>query len=193
MKKNLLFDLFWSFAKIGLFTFGGGYAMIPLIEEVCVENKGWITSDELSTVTAIAESTPGPIAINCATFTGYAQGGFAGALSATFGMVLPSFIIIYIISVFFDDFLSIAIIANAFKGIKIGVGILILQAGINMYKKMKPGNISLFIFIAALAAMLAVDILAASFSTIYFLVIAAVFSIAVYEIKRRVSDGGAEK
>lgn len=167
--------------------------MIPLIEEVCVENKGWITSDELSTVTAIAESTPGPIAINCATFTGYAQGGFAGALSATFGMVLPSFIIIYIISVFFDDFLSIAIIANAFKGIKIGVGILILQAGINMYKKMKPGNISLFIFIAALAAMLAVDILAVSFSTIYFLVIAAVFSIAVYEIKRRVSDGGAEK
>ena len=193
MKKNLLFDLFWSFAKIGLFTFGGGYAMIPLIEEVCVENKGWITSDELSTVTSIAESTPGPIAINCATFTGYAQGGFAGALSATFGMVLPSFIIIYIISVFFDDFLSIAIIANAFKGIKIGVGILILQAGINMYKKMKPGNISLFIFIAALAAMLAVDILAVSFSTIYFLVIAAVFSIAVYEIKRRVSDGGAEK
>ncbi len=193
MKKNLLFDLFWSFAKIGLFTFGGGYAMIPLIEEVCVENKGWITSDELSTVTAIAESTPGPIAINCATFTGYAQGGFAGSLSATFGMVLPSFIIIYIISVFFDDFLSIAIIANAFKGIKIGVGILILQAGINMYKKMKPGNISLFIFIAALAAMLAVDILAVSFSTIYFLVIAAVFSIAVYEIKRRVSDGGAEK
>ena len=193
MKKNLLFDLFWSFAKIGLFTFGGGYAMIPLIEEVCVENKGWITSDELSTVTAIAESTPGPIAINCATFTGYAQGGFAGAPSATFGMVLPSFIIIYIISVFFDDFLSIAIIANAFKGIKIGVGILILQAGINMYKKMKPGNISLFIFIAALAAMLAVDILAVSFSTIYFLVIAAVFSIAVYEIKRRVSDGGAEK
>lgn len=193
MKKNLLFDLFWSFAKIGLFTFGGGYAMIPLIEEVCVENKGWITSDELSTVTAIAESTPGPIAINCATFTGYAKGGFAGALSATFGMVLPSFIIIYIISVFFDDFLSIAIIANAFKGIKIGVGILILQAGINMYKKMKPGNISLFIFIAALAAMLAVDILAVSFSTIYFLVIAAVFSIAVYEIKRRVSDGGAEK
>lgn len=193
MKKNLLFDLFWSFAKIGLFTFGGGYAMIPLIEEVCVENKGWITSDELSTVTAIAESTPGPIAINCATFTGYAQGGFAGAFSATFGMVLPSFIIIYIISVFFDDFLSIAIIANAFKGIKIGVGILILQAGINMYKKMKPGNISLFIFIAALAAMLAVDILAVSFSTIYFLVIAAVFSIAVYEIKRRVSDGGAEK
>ncbi len=193
MKKNLLFDLFWSFAKIGLFTFGGGYAMIPLIEEVCVENKGWITSDELSTVTAIAESTPGPIAINCATFTGYAQGGFAGALSATFGMVLPSFIIIYIISVFFDDFLSITIIANAFKGIKIGVGILILQAGINMYKKMKPGNISLFIFIAALAAMLAVDILAVSFSTIYFLVIAAVFSIAVYEIKRRVSDGGAEK
>lgn len=193
MKKNLLFDLFWSFAKIGLFTFGGGYAMIPLIEEVCVENKGWITSDELSTVTAIAESTPGPIAINCATFTGYAKGRFAGALSATFGMVLPSFIIIYIISVFFDDFLSIAIIANAFKGIKIGVGILILQAGINMYKKMKPGNISLFIFIAALAAMLAVDILAVSFSTIYFLVIAAVFSIAVYEIKRRVSDGGAEK
>ncbi len=193
MNDNIYFDLFWSFAKIGLFTFGGGYAMIPLIEEVCVENKGWITSDELSTVTAIAESTPGPIAINCATFTGYMKGGFAGALSATFGMVLPSFIIIYIISVFFDDFLSITIIANAFKGIKAGVGILILQAGINMFKKMKPTGVSFAIFISALLAMLVINIFAFSFSTIYFLIIAGIFSIALYEIKRRLSEGGTKR
>lgn len=193
MKNNVIFDLFWSFAKIGLFTFGGGYAMIPLIEEVCVENKGWITSDDLSTVTAIAESTPGPIAINCATFTGYMKGGFIGALSATIGMVLPSFVIIYVISVFFDDFLSITIIANAFKGIKAGVGILILQAGINMFKKMKNTAFSKAVFIAAFLAMLVIDLLAVSFSTMYFLVIAGVFSAALYEIRRRLSKGGSDK
>ena len=193
MKDKPLFDLFWSFFKIGLFTFGGGYAMIPLIEEVCVENKGWITSDELSTVTAIAESTPGPIAINCATYTGYMQGGFAGALSSTFGVVLPSFIIIYLISIFFDDFLSITIIANAFKGIKIGVGLLILQAGLNMFKKMKLSGLSLFILIASCAALLVINFAGASFSTVYFLIIAGIFSVSVYEIKRRISKGGADK
>ena len=119
MKKGILKDLFLSFAKIGMFTFGGGYAMIALIENECVENKKWITTDDLSTITAIAESTPGPIAINCATFTGYMQAGLAGAVSATLGMITPSFLIIYLISMFFDNFLEITIIASAFKGIKI--------------------------------------------------------------------------
>ena len=137
MKKGILKDLFLSFAKIGMFTFGGGYAMIALIENECVENKKWITTDDLSTITAIAESTPGPIAINCATFTGYMQAGMAGAVSATLGMITPSFLIIYLISMFFDNFLEITIIASAFKGIKIAVGVLIFQAAVNMIKKMK--------------------------------------------------------
>ena len=99
---NIIFDLFLSFAKIGLFTFGGGYAMIALIENTCVEKKQWITLDEMMNITVIAESTPGPIAINCATYVGYKQKGFAGALAATIGMVLPSFCIIFAISRFMN-------------------------------------------------------------------------------------------
>lgn len=132
---SVLLDLFLTFAKIGLFTFGGGYAMISMIENACVENKQWITHDDMMNVTVIAESTPGPIAINCATFVGYRQKGVAGALIATLGMVLPSFVIIYLISMFLDNFLEITLIANAFQGIKIAVGILILDAAITMIKK----------------------------------------------------------
>ena len=133
---NIFIDLFLTFAKIGLFTFGGGYAMISLIENSCVEKKGWITLDEMMNITVIAESTPGPIAINCATFVGYKQAGFRGSLFATLGIVLPSFLIIYTISMFLDHFLEIAVIANAFKGIKIAVGLLILDAAVNMIRKM---------------------------------------------------------
>ena len=98
MKRHVLFELLLTFMKIGLFTFGGGYAMIPMIEGICVEEKKWITSDEMLNITVIAESTPGPIAINCATFVGYQQAGFAGALAATLGIVLPSFAVISAIS-----------------------------------------------------------------------------------------------
>ena len=94
---NILFDLFLTFAKIGLFTFGGGYAMISMIENNCVERKQWITHDEMMNVTVIAESTPGPIAINCATYVGYKLAGLAGAIVATFSMVLPSFVVIFIV------------------------------------------------------------------------------------------------
>ena len=139
---NLLLDLFLTFAKVGLFTFGGGYAMISLIERTCVAEKQWITHDEMMNVTVIAESTPGPIAINCATFVGYKQKGLTGAVAATVGMVLPSFCIIFLISRFLDNFLEIAWIAHAFLGIKLAVGILILDAAVRMIKKMpkKPPN-----------------------------------------------------
>ena len=133
---NIYLDLFLTFAKIGLFTFGGGYAMISLIENSCVEKNQWITHDEMLNVTVIAESTPGPIAINCATFVGYKKAGILGAVIATLGIVVPSFAVIYWISMFLDNFLEIALIANAFRGIKIAVGILILDAGITMVKKM---------------------------------------------------------
>ncbi|WP_201769325.1 chromate transporter [Synergistes jonesii] len=134
---NLLLDLFLTFAKVGLFTFGGGYAMIALIENTCVEKKQWITHDEMMTITVVAESTPGPIAINCATYVGYKQKGFVGALIATVGMILPSFCIIFVISKFLDHFLEITWIAHAFQGIKIAVGILILDAAIKMLQKMQ--------------------------------------------------------
>lgn len=183
MEKSLLWELFYTFAKIGLFTFGGGYAMIALIEDQCVEKKGWITSDDLATVTAIAESTPGPIAINCATYTGYQQAGFAGATAATIGIVLPSFLIIYAISLYFNQFLEISLIANAFRGIKIAVGVVIFQAAIKMVKKMKKQSQPLFIFTAAFLTMLAIDLFAIRFSTIYLLLIAGLGSVAAFQFK----------
>jgi len=182
MKKGIITDLFTTFAKIGLFTFGGGYAMIALIENECVEKKGWITTDDLSTVTAIAESTPGPIAINCATFTGYMQAGFAGAVSATLGMITPSFLIIYLISMFFDNFLEITFIASAFKGIKIAVGILIFQAAVNMIKKMKKKLRPRLFMITAFSAMMVINIFAVRFSTIWLLIIAAFTNVLIFRL-----------
>lgn len=154
-----MFELFSTFFRIGLFTFGGGYAMIALIEDICVERKKWITHDEMVRITVIAESTPGPIAINCATFVGMKQKGFWGAVAATVGVVVPSFLIIYGISVFLDDLLVIPVIANAFRGIKLAVGLLIVQAGLNMLKKMPKKPLS----VATLAASVAIMAISALF------------------------------
>ena len=179
---NTLMDLFLTFAKIGLFTFGGGYAMISVIENNCVERKQWITHDEMMDVTVIAESTPGPIAINCATFTGYKKAGFMGALVATFGIVLPSFVVIYLISILLDNFLELTIIANAFKGIKIAVGLLILDAAITMLKKMHKKKLPRAIMICSCIAMLCINIFAFDFSSISVMIIAAVVSLTIFVI-----------
>ena len=190
---NMLFDLFRTFAKIGLFTFGGGYAMISLIENSCVEKKGWLTHDEMMNVTVIAESTPGPIAINCATFVGYKQKGMIGAIAATIGMVLPSFSIIFLISMFLDNFLEIAWIAHAFMGIKIAVGILILDAAIKMIRKMQKKPIPLTIMACAFLAMLLIDIFALHVSSITLMLIAAVISLAIFLTRRNTGKAGAAK
>lgn len=190
---NILFDLFLTFAKIGLFTFGGGYAMISLIENSCVEKKGWITHDEMMNVTVIAESTPGPIAINCATFVGYKQKGLIGAIAATIGMVLPSFCIIFLISMFLDNFLEIAWIAHAFMGIKIAVGILILDAAIKMIRKMQKKPIPLTIMACAFLAMLLIDIFALDVSSITMMLIAAVISLAIFLTRRNTGKAGTAK
>lgn len=163
---TLLSDLFLTFTKIGLFTFGGGYAMISLIEHACVEQKHWISHDEMMDITVIAESTPGPIAINCATFVGFRQKGFAGALAATLGIVLPSFCIIFAISRFLDDFLAITWIAHAFRGIKIAVGILILDAALKMIRKMPKKPLPKAIMAGAALGMLAIDFLSLHISSI---------------------------
>ena len=190
---NILLDLFLTFAKIGLFTFGGGYAMISLIENSCVEKKGWFTHDEMMNVTVIAESTPGPIAINCATFVGYKQKGLIGAIAATIGMVLPSFSIIFLISMFLDNFLEIAWIAHAFMGIKTAVGILILDAAIKMIRKMQKKPIPLTIMACAFLAMLLIDIFALHVSSITLMLIAAVISLAIFLTKRNTGKAGASK
>ena len=190
---GILPALFLTFAKIGLFTFGGGYAMIAMIEHICVEEKGWISHDEMMNVTVIAESTPGPIAINCATFTGYKKAGFVGALAATFGMVVPSFAVIYLISVFLDNFLELTIIANAFRGIKIAVGILILDAGITMVKKMHKKKLPRTIMVCSCAVMLWVNIFARNFSSISLMLIAAAVSLAVFVLKGAPGQKGGGK
>ena len=189
---NLLLDLFLTFARIGLFTFGGGYAMIALIEDACVEKKKWITHDEMMNVTVIAESTPGPIAINAATFVGCKQAGILGAVIATFGMVLPSFVIILAIASLLDHFLEIVWIANAFRGIKIAVGFLILDAGFTMIKKMPKKKLPRTIMICAFAVMFAVNLFAIRFSSIALMLIAAAVSLALDLTKgKKPGKGGA--
>ena len=190
---NILLDLFLTFAKVGLFTFGGGYAMISLIENSCVEKKGWFTHDEMMNVTVIAESTPGPIAINCATFVGYKQKGMIGAIATTIGMVVPSFCIIFLISMFLDNFLEIAWIAHAFMGIKIAVGILILDAAIKMIRKMQKKPIPLTIMAGAFLAMLLIEIFALHVSSITLMLIAAVISLAIFLTRRNTGKAGAAK
>ena len=190
---NILADLFLTFAKIGLFTFGGGYAMIAFIEHSCVEKKAWITHDEMMDITVIAESTPGPIAINCATYVGYKRKGLAGAVAATVGIVLPSFCIILLISSLLDNFLEIAWVARAFMGIKIAVGILILDAAAKMIGKMPKKPLPLAIMGGGFCAMMLVNIFALRVSSITLMLVAAVVSVAVFLAKRNAQREGQAK
>ena len=186
---NILLDLFLTFTKIGLFTFGGGYAMIALIERSCVEGKRWISHDEMMEIAVIAESTPGPIAINCATYVGYKRKGLAGAVAATIGMVLPSFCIIFLVSTFLDDFLAIAWVAHAFAGIKIAVGILIVDAAAKMISKMPKKPFPLAVMGGAFCAMMLIDVFAARVSSITLMLIAAIVSLSIFAAKRNDKTG----
>ena len=180
----LLLKLFFTFMKIGLFAFGGGHAMIPLIEHDCVEKKKWITHDEMMNLTVIAESTPGPISINCATYVGYKQKGLLGAIVATIGMVIPSLVILFVISLFLDRFLEITWIYNAFLGIKCAVGILIIDAGIKMLKKMDKKPIPIIIVSSAFIIMFLIDLFALNISSIILMLVAALIGLALFFVKR---------
>lgn len=180
---RILFDLFITFVKIGLFTFGGGYAMLSVIEDNCVEKKKWITHDDMMNLTVIAESTPGPIVINCATFIGYRQAGVIGSIAATIGIVLPSFVVIFIISGFLDNFLEIEIVKNAFRGIKCAVGILIISAAVTMIKKMKKKPLPIAVLVCSALAMLAIDLFSLGFSAITIIIFAAILGLAVFAVK----------
>lgn len=177
-----LFELFFTFFKIGLFTFGGGYAMISQIKENVVEKHKWLSEDELLEIIAIAESTPGPIAINMATYIGYKNRGFLGSAFATFGVVLPSFIIIFIISMFAESFKQNIYIKYAFSGIKAAVAFLILKTGINMLIKMKKKPYQLVAFSSVFALMLIFELFAVSFSAVYFILLGGVAGIILYAI-----------
>ena len=183
MKKlKTCLSLFLTMFKIGLFTFGGGYAMIAVIQRELVEKKKWIQQEEYLDVVAIAESTPGPLAINSATFIGYKVCGVLGSIFATLGVVLPSFIIIFIISLFFDKFLELKFVGYAFRGIKACLGFLILSAGLKMFKGLKKSVFNLTLFIITIIALTLLDLFALNFSTVFFVLIGGAVGIVVYLI-----------
>lgn len=178
MKKYI--DLFITMLKIGLFTFGGGYAMIALLENEFVSRRKWIEKNEFLDMVAIAESTPGPIAINAATYIGYRILRFRGSLIATVGVCIPSFAIIYVISLFFDKFLSLTLVANAFKGIQICVIYLIFSAGVKLLKGISKTPFNVITIIAVMSAMIITSILAVNFSTIYYILICGICGVVLY-------------
>ncbi len=183
MKRlKVILSAFWTMFKIGLFTFGGGYAMIAIIERELVEKKKWIDHEEFLDIIAIAESTPGPLAINSATFIGYRISKVLGSVFATLGVVLPSFIIIFIISLFFDAFLSIEWVGYAFKGIQAGVAFIILNAGIKMFKKFKKSAFNLALLICSIVCLVTCSLLAINFSTIFYILIGGTVGLIVYLI-----------
>ena len=179
-EKVSLFDLFFTFFKLGLFTFGGGYAMIANIRELVIDKKNWLNEDELIQVITIAESTPGPIAINLATYVGYQKHGFLGSACATLGVVLPSFVIIYIISFMLEAFMENRYVAAAFDGIQCAVSFLILRAGWGMLKKLEKKPLPLIVFCLTFGAMLLFEALAFEVSTVVLILIGGISGIIAY-------------
>lgn len=179
-KLKKVLRLFLVFFKIGLFTFGGGYAMIAVMEREFVEKKQWITNGEFLDIIGIAESSPGPLAINSATFIGYKKGKFFGALFATLGVILPSFIIIFAISLFFEQFVSLEYVGYAFRGIQTCVAFLILSAGIKMLKHLKRNAFNVILVSLTIAAMALLEFFAPDFSTIFLILIGGAIGLCVY-------------
>ncbi|MBP3666574.1 MAG: chromate transporter [Clostridia bacterium] len=184
MKSKTIPTLFFTMLKIGLFTFGGGYAMIALLENEFVTKRRWLEQEEFLDVAAIAESTPGPIAINSATYIGFKQAGILGSVVATLGMTLPSFCIIYAISLFFDAFLSLTAVACAFRGIQIAVLYLILSAGLRMLKKMEKTPFSWAVLLLTLIGMVTLTLLSVKLSTIVYILAGGVAGVALWLIRR---------
>ncbi|MBQ7873413.1 MAG: chromate transporter [Clostridia bacterium] len=191
-RSKLILTLFLSFFKIGAFTFGGGYAMLSLLENEFVSKRGWLTKDEFLDMLAIAESTPGPIAINSATFIGYKTAGAIGSALATLGVVLPSFIIIYVISLFLDKFLALTLVANAFRGIQACVVYLIGSVGIKMLKQLEKKPLPLIIMGAVLVCMVAFSLFAVKFSSIVYILVSGVIGIIAFYVSKKGAEEGSK-
>ena len=185
-------ELFTTFFKIGAFTFGGGYAMVALLEHEFVEQKQWVSREEFLDMVAIAESTPGPMAVNSATYIGYKLEGTAGAAESTLAVCLPSFAVIYLISLFFDQFLSLSAVASAFRGIQACVIYLILSAGIRMLKTLPKTAFNAVILTAVVLAMVGCSVASVSFSSIFYILLSGAAGLAVWGI-RRLRKGGDAK
>ena len=177
--------LFFTFFKIGLFTFGGGYAMIALLEEEFIQRRKWLDKDEFLDMTAIAESTPGPVAINRATYLGYKLAKVPGAATATVAVCLPSFLIIYAISLFFEQFTQLTVIANAFKGIQVCVIYLIFSAGVRMLKALDKSPFATGVLAAVMLVMVGLSLAGVSVSSILLILLSGAAGVAAWLIGRR--------
>lgn len=147
---NTIIELFITFAKMGAVTFGGGYAMLPILQRTVVDEKKWATEEEILDYYAIGQCTPGIIAVNTATFIGYKTKGVLGGIAATLGVVFPSIVIISIISAFLKSFAELAVVQHAFTGIRVCVGVLILNAVIKLWKGAAKGKITSAIIIISM-------------------------------------------
>lgn len=183
--KLELLNLFWIFFKLGLLTFGGGYAMIPQIKEIVVEKKKWLNEDEMLELIAIAESTPGPIAINTATYIGYKRKGILGSVLATLGVILPSLIIIYLIFLILEQYMQNKYVQYAFTGIKVGVAFLILKSGISLIQKMPKKWFQISVLISIFALMIIFELLAINFSSIFLILIGGLLSVIIFSVSNR--------
>lgn len=177
--------LFFTFFKIGLFTFGGGYAMIALLEEEFIQRRKWLDKDEFLDMTAIAESTPGPVAINSATYLGYKLAKVPGATTATVAVCLPSFLIIYAISLFFEQFTQLTVIANAFKGIQVCVIYLIFSAGVRMLKSLDKSPFATGVLAAVMLVMVGLSLAGVGLSSILLILLSGAAGVAAWLIGRR--------
>lgn len=177
--------LFFTFFKIGLFTFGGGYAMIALLEEEFIQRRKWLDKDEFLDMTAIAESTPGPVAINSATYLGYKLAKVPGAATATVAVCLPSFLIIYAISLFFEQFTQLTVIANAFKGIQVCVIYLIFSAGVRMLKALDKSPFATGVLAAVMLVMVGLSLAGVGVSSILLILLSGAAGVAAWLIGRR--------
>lgn len=184
-KAQSLGTLFFTFFKIGLFTFGGGYAMIALLEEEFIQRRRWLDKDEFLDMTAIAESTPGPVAINSATYLGYKLAGVPGAATATVAVCLPSFLIIYAISLFFEQFTQLTVIANAFKGIQVCVIYLIFSAGARMLQALDRSLFSSGVLLSVFLAMTSLSLAGISVSSILLILLSGAAGVAAWLLGRR--------
>ena len=177
--------LFFTFFKIGLFTFGGGYAMIALLEEEFIQRRKWLDKDEFLDMAAIAESTPGPVAINSATYLGYKLAKVPGAATATVAVCLPSFLIIYAISLFFEQFTQLTVIANAFKGIQVCVIYLIFSAGVRILKALDKSPFATGVLAAVMLVMVGLSLAGVSVSSILLILLSGAAGVAAWLIGRR--------
>ena len=180
-----LVKLFFSMLYISAFTFGGGYAMVALLEHEFVEEKQWVTREEFLDMVAIAESTPGPMAVNSATYIGYKLEGVPGAAASTLAVCLPSFAVIYAISLFFDQFLQLSVVSSAFRGIQVCVIYLIFSAGVRMLKALDKSPFATGVLAAVMLVMVGLSLAGVSVSSILLILLSGAAGVAAWLIGRR--------